>query len=444
MASQSQQARVLRICILQDRDVVQEQIIKAGDTVRVGESEKNTFVFPKTSLPAAEFPMFVNKGGKYHLCFTGSMKGKISSGGAIVGLNKLRTDPALSKQGEVWRYPLGESDRGKIMVDNVTVLFQFVQPPPTQAVTPIEGMDFRPLLFEDDDPALYGFLALFSALAVVFSVFIYMAPEPEPLSTQDIQERFAHIAERIKEKKEIEKPPEPVETDDSLSAERKDEEKPEEKVEEAPKEKKKPKSKLDEAKQRQEQKAALKSKIKIARIGTRGKSSGGTTSDAYEENVLSQLDNLEGSGVAVDGDVSGPRGSQGGKEDISIGDMKASGAGSTSGSSGPAIDMSNYKVQSESGDTSDVDRPENVEATVRKREGQLMYCYENQLRADPGLSGRIVIEWQISNNRVTSIRVESNGTGNEELASCIVKKIKRWRFEGVSGAVSWPFVFRKN
>ena len=126
MASQSQQSRVLRICILQDRDVVQERIIKAGDTVRVGESEKNTFVFPKTSLPAAEFPMFINKGGKYHLCFTGGMKGKISSGGAIVGLNKLRTDPSLSKQGEVWRYPLGESDRGKIMVDNVTVLFQFV------------------------------------------------------------------------------------------------------------------------------------------------------------------------------------------------------------------------------------------------------------------------------------------------------------------------------
>ena len=71
-----------------------------------------------------------------------------------------------------------------------------------------------------------------------------------------------------------------------------------------------------------------------------------------------------------------------------------------------------------------------------------MYCYENQLRADPGLSGRIVIEWQISNNRHQ--HVESNGMGNEELASCIVKKIKRWRFEGVSGAVSWPFVFRKN
>jgi hypothetical protein len=128
---------------------------------------------------------------------------------------------------------------------------------------------------------------------------------------------------------------------------------------------------------------------------------------------------------------------------MTIGDLKASAAQSTTGSSGPGVDMTSYKVQSEQGDTTEVDRPENVEATVRKREGQLMYCYESQLRADPSLSGRIVVEWQISNNRVTSVRVASNETGNDELATCITKKIKRWRFDGVSGAVSWPFVFRK-
>jgi hypothetical protein len=124
--------------------------------------------------------------------------------------------------------------------------------------------------------------------------------------------------------------------------------------------------------------------------------------------------------------------------------MKADGAGSTSGGDAVGIDISNYSMKSSQGDLGDTESPENVEATVRKREGQLMYCYENQLRADPSLSGRIVIEWQISNDRVTSIQVASNETGNDELASCIVKKIKRWRFEGASGAVSWPFVFRKN
>jgi hypothetical protein len=443
MATQAVNTRVLRICILQDRDVVQERIIKAGESVRVGESEKNTFVFPKTNLPAAEFPMFINKAGKYQLCFTGGMKGKISSGGAIVGLDKLRTDPSISKQGEVWRYPLTEADRGKVVVDNVTVLFQFVQPPPVQAVTPIEGMDFRPLLFDDDDPALYGFIALFSALAVVFSVFIYFAPEPDPMSSQAIQERFAHIVDRIREQKEIEEPP-PVETDDSLSAERDEKEEAKSEEQEKPKEAKKPKSKLEAAQERQKKMEAFKSKIKIAQIGTRGKSSGGTTSDAYEAGVLGQLDGLEGSGVALDNDPSLRTGSGGTQEDVSIGDMKADGAGSTSGGDAVGVDISDYSMKSSQGDLGDTESPENVEATVRKREGQLMYCYENQLRADPSLSGRIVIEWQISNDRVTSIQVASNETGNDELASCIVKKIKRWRFEGASGAVSWPFVFRKN
>ena len=440
MANRTQHSKVLRVCIIREKNEILERIIKAGESVRVGESEKNTFVFPKTSLPTSEFPLFINKGGRYQLCFTGGMKGKISSGGAVVGLDKLRTDPSISKQGAVWRYPIGEADRGKIVIDNVTVLFQFVQPPPVQAVTPIEGMDFRPLLFEDDDPAFYGFLALFSALAVVFSVFMFVAPDPPPMTSQAVKERFAHIVERIKEKKEEEKPP-PVETDESLKSDRKEKEKESEAQDKKAAEDKKPKTKLEKAQQRQAKKEAMQNKMKIALMGTRGKSSGGTTDSAYESRVLEQLDGVDG-GVQVGGPV-GPR--KGGEKtgDMSIGDLKAEGATATAGTAGPGVDITAYKVQSELGDTTEVDRPENVEATVRKREGQLMYCYESQLRADPSLSGRIVVEWQISNNRVTSVRVASNETGNSELASCITKKIKRWRFDGVSGAVSWPFVFRK-
>jgi len=444
MAAQSNTVKVLRICIIQDRDVLQERLIKAGDSVRVGESAKNTFVIPKTSLPAAEFPMFVNKGGKYHLQFTSSMRGKISSGGAVVGLDKLRADPSVAQQGDVWRYQLSVADKGKIAIDNVTVLFQFVQPPPVQAMTPIEGMDFRPLLFDEDDPALYGFLALFTALAMVFSLFIYVVPVPPMVSSKEIKDRFAHIAKQIKEREEVE-PPE-IDPDEALKAQRKDDEKPEKKPEEKAPDpvEKKPKTKLEKAQEREAQKAALKSQIKIARIGTRGRSSGGTTSDAYESSVLGNLDSLDGDGVALAGEVGGLRKGDTSREDVTIGDMKADGASTTSGATGPAVDTSKYKVQAESGDTADMEGAEDVEAVVKQRQGQLMYCYENELRADPGLSGRVEVEWQVSNKRVTSIRVASNSTGNDELAACIVKKIKRWRFgEGVQGAVSWPFVFRK-
>ena len=57
MASQTQPAKVLRIGIIQDGKIVRERLIKPGESVKVGESARNTFVFPKTSLPRAEFPL---------------------------------------------------------------------------------------------------------------------------------------------------------------------------------------------------------------------------------------------------------------------------------------------------------------------------------------------------------------------------------------------------
>ena len=38
----------------------------------------------------------------------------------------------------------------------VSVLFQFVVPPPVSVVTPLQQMDFRPRLLEEDDPTFLG------------------------------------------------------------------------------------------------------------------------------------------------------------------------------------------------------------------------------------------------------------------------------------------------
>lgn len=446
MAAQAQQAKVLRIGIIQDGKIVQERLIKQGETVHVGESPKNTFVFPKTALPRSEFPLFVAKGGAYHLHFTESMKGKISSGGAVVALDKLRGDPSVSKQAGVWRLPLTEQDRGKIGIDNVTVLFQYVPPPPVQAVRPIERMDFRPQMFDEDDPAFFVFLALFTALAVVFAVGIYLAPPPAELTFDQIDDRFTQLViERKKDTEKKERKEREVEED--LNPERKEAEKKPDEVKEAKVEKKpsKPKNKVEAAQQREAQKAALRKKMKIAKIGTRGKSSGGTTVDAWEDGLISDLKGVKGSEIAVDGFEDGVRGGNITTEDIDVeGDVGVGDAGASTGGNVPSLDMSQYEMQTGSGDTVDVDGAENVESVVRKRSGQLQYCYEEQLRSDPSLGGRVEVQWNVANQRVTAVSVINNTTGNDALAQCIAKKIKRWRFDSeTEGSVSWPFVFRK-
>jgi expansin (peptidoglycan-binding protein) len=66
------------------------------------------------------------------------------------------------------------------------------------------------------------------------------------------------------------------------------------------------------------------------------------------------------------------------------------------------------------------------------------------LKAVPNLQGRIEIGWSVFDGQVSGVYVVSNSTGDSELAGCIEKKIRRWRFPAgkVEGDISWPFVFK--
>src|SRR5688572_28386727 len=206
MASQARQQKVLRIGSIQDGKIVQERLVKAGETVTVGESPKNTFVFPKTHLPGPSFLLFKPSGKGYILNFTSEMKGKISSGGAVVALQKLNEDPSVTRKNGVATLPLTEQDRGKISVDGITVLFQFVAPPPSKAVKPIQQLDFRPRLIEEDDPVFIGFLGVWSALGIVLAIWVWQA-DPVVLTIDDVPQRFVKLVVEPKPAPPVELPP---------------------------------------------------------------------------------------------------------------------------------------------------------------------------------------------------------------------------------------------
>lgn len=446
MAGKSQQ-KVLRIGIIEDGKIVQERLIKAGETVTVGESAKNTFVFPKTHLPRAEYPLFVARSGKYVLNFTEQMKGKISSGGSVVGLDKLRSDPSVQSQGGSWRLPLTEQDRGKITVDNVTVLFQFVAPPPVQAVQPIQNMDFRPPLLQDDDPVFLGFLAIFSAIAAVFVVWALNTEVPEVTSLEQIPDRFTQLVMKPEE------PIEPVEdpTKEEIIDENAKAEKVDKKKEETPKEKpkEKPKNKVDAAKQQEALKQSVMQKsLLLKMLTTRGESGRGFAEDLFAEggDQMADLDAaLEGvGGVEVASAESELRQGKGGDtKDADIGDLAGVGGGTAEVGSGPATKIEG-KTELGAGDAIlDEGDVGSVKKTVQRNFGQLTYCYEQRLRQNPSLAGRVEIEWYVNGGRVTSAEVFANTTGDSELGQCIVKKIKRWSFPSeVQGEILYPFIFK--
>lgn len=444
MASQAEQAKVLRIMIIQDGKSVQERLVKAGDSVTIGESPKSMFVLANTGLPKSEYPLFVCSGGIYSLQFTTDMTGKVSSGGSVAGIDRLKGDPSVERHGDIWKLPLTEQDRGKVTFGSTTVLFQFVPPPPVQAVKPLGRQNFKPVWFEDDDPAFFGFLTLFSVLATIFAVGIYLAPEAPEAKFSDYSDRFAKTLEPAE-------PPEPrepkeKEIDEDLAPDRsKAKAKEAEPTEAKPKlsEKPPPRNKIEAAQQREQRLEEMRRQMKTQLLGTRGTSSAGTITDPFEGGTLESLGGLKSGEFSVDGDPQGTRGGNYTTDNMEV-DSEVD-AGEVQASQAAAAPRLKVSMDASKGDTFDLEDPGgSVDSVIRQRSGQLQACYEEQLRGNPGLSGRIEVQFNIRNGRVTAVEVIGNTSGNKALGDCIAQRVRRWRFgEDVNGPLTWSWMFRQ-
>lgn len=440
--AKARQSKVLRIGVIQDGKIVQERLLKAGEPVTIGESAKATFMLPKTGLPSPEFKLFEPSSEGYVLRFTSEMKGKISSGGAVVALSKLRGDNSIKREGDSWLLSLTEQDRGKVSIDKVTILFQFVAPPPAQAVKPIQAMDFRPRLLEDDDPVFLGFLAIWLALAVVLTIWVAYT-QPREVTLEDIPDRFKKVVMAEPEKAP---PPDEKPDEDAIKNDQVEETKPEPEAEE--KVEKKPETKVEKAKRQEDvrQEVLKESKLLLKLIGTRGENGGAATARVFgdEDQALGDLDaKLEASSGVTTDSAKATRGGEGtdlGAEDI--GDLAQGGGGTAEVSGGPEVKVAQVAagsgtVDEEIGDTGKVTN------VVKRYAGQLKYCYEKRLLDNPNLEGRVEIGWTVLDGKVEGLYVVSNSTGDGELANCIMKKVRRWTFPAeISGDIpSWPFVF---
>ncbi len=448
---QSLQQKVLRIGVVQDGKIVQERLIKAGEEVTVGESTKNLFVFPPTSLPK-RFQLFQpKKGGGYILHFTDGMEGKISYKNAIVPLEQLKQRGDAVRKGTDFVLPVSEGNRGKVSVGGVTILFQFVPPPP-EPMRAGAKMDFRPKLIEEDDPVFYGFLGLFAALATVLMIYVYNAEPVERVAIEEIPDRFTDIIMEAPEDtppEEVEPLVDPdaegekIERDDAAKSE--DVEVAEKKAAPTPAEK----EAAAEARRAKAQAEVANNPLLAAIIGTRGESgSEGKVQDLFGsddfagQDLDAALASVTGVDVATEAGLKAKEGSGGGpRTTAGIGDLKGGSTGEAGVGSGPAtvvkggVQLGQADAMLEEGDTA------SVQKVVRKYSGQVKYCYEAQLKSDPSLSGRVEVQFTVNKGRVASASVFGNSTGSDPLAKCIVGKVRKWKFpEEIQGDIVYPFV----
>ena len=446
MASSNQRNKVLRIGIVQDEQIVQEQLIRKPENVTVGESTKNTFVLPPCSLPK-RFPLFVAKGNRYFLQFTDSMVGKVSFKGAIRSLSDSRTTGDAVRRGGTWVLPIQENSRGKVVIDGISVLFQFVPAPP-QPMGRAVHMDFRPRFIEDDDPVFFGFLALFAALATSLVIYSHTVELSKVDLFLDSPERFADLLMEKDDKDEEEKE-EPEEVTDP-NAESQDVDDTDSKETEVVEAVEKVEVTQEERELQQAQKMEAEDQevdVLVAQLlGTLGAhNSGDSTQDHFAnldfqgqdaDALLRNATRMESStSIGVREEGSGPR------EGVDIGGVERGTAGNSAVSEGPAVEVEG-NVDLGAADIDAVEgEAQGVTSVVKRYKGRIKLCYDQALRSDPNLKGRIEIEFSVGRGRVLEAFISTNTTRNDDLANCILRKVKGLTFDqGVEADVIYPFV----
>ncbi|EAU67047.1 AgmX/PglI C-terminal domain-containing protein [Stigmatella aurantiaca] len=91
-----------------------------------------------------------------------------------------------------------------------------------------------------------------------------------------------------------------------------------------------------------------------------------------------------------------------------------------------------------------IDR-EAVAKVINSHLQEVHACYERALLKDPGLAGKVVLEWTIGNNgRVAAAKTKSSTLRNSAVESCILSNLKTWSFPSPKGGVviiTYPFLF---
>ena len=82
-----------------------------------------------------------------------------------------------------------------------------------------------------------------------------------------------------------------------------------------------------------------------------------------------------------------------------------------------------------------------INSVVRRYLPQVKQCHETRLKSDPTVAGRLVVDVDIENGTVISVKSSQNTTKDVALSKCVERKIKRWKFPSeCSDLASFPFV----
>lgn len=456
--------KVLRVGVIQNGRILDEQVFRKAETVFIGDSEKAHFVVPSSFL-SGKFPMFYFRSGHYELVLTQKMTGKIFLKGEPKDVEDLIKSGTLKRRGDDYVLPISEEYRGKIFIGNAIVLFQFVVPSPKPPKLRLPKSIRGSWTQHFDWPFVSIELVIMVFGYFFFAIYIANVPKPEPVELTDVPNRFAKliapeldVKDEVIEEKEIEDktPKEEKELDPNAQATAAKAKKVAEKQEEAaPKKVEKPRDASTIQREESVRVAEMQKKVAgkglLKMIGSVGEGgTGGFITDVLgdggkDRDIDSALSGVKQIGVATSSSQRSRKGDAGAVETAKIDDLKvekSEGAVAVKGRAEKAV------VGKASVGKTEVDGAvdsASVAKTIRGSSAAVKRCYDKALLANPTLKGKVSVTILINEKgRVESIDIAEDTLKDAETIKCIKGVIGRLRFpkpEGGPASVTFPFMF---
>ncbi len=433
--------KVLRIGIVQRGKIIDERELKRRESVSIGTDNKATFTVSSEALPA-NFNLFDYDGTSYHIRYLPGMDGRVQmDGGKVSHFQALEADGTVVDRGGARSVKIADTARGKVVIGDVTVLFQFKR----QAAAPVKPVlpaELRGSFLQTIDTQFATILTIVAVVCVSVVTYARSLPYVEPTSIEEIDTRFQKLImpDRIPQppKKRV------AEVDDGAKKEAsKKKAKPEKKPEKKPakassgKPAKAPKEELAK-------KVAGKGLLKV--LGSTRQGSSGALADVFSEgddtesSLSDAFSGVQGVDIASDGGA-GTRGGGSG-EGVGIGELGTSGGGSVASGKKTEASIAGRAV-AEAPEVDGELTAAQINRVMKRNMSAIKSCYERALKRDPSLKGKLLIEFEILENGRTSMVEFGGSLRSSDVESCIKKRAKYWRFpkpDGGSVFVSIPVV----
>lgn len=466
--------KLLRVAVVQDRRVVEERLIRGEGDVTIGTGPKNTFVL-KGNLPK-QTTVFEGRGpGRFALAFERGQDGRIEleSGSDKFTPSELADKGKAQKKGKAFVIDLTDKARGKVSVGDVSILFQFVDPPSAAMRAPLPMAVKGGIINQIEWPFLYIMAAsfiLFGGSTTGLDIwwkqtgqYYYSPSSAERARLYDLirAEVQAKKEKKPEEKKEEEKKDEAVVAAEAAEAAPTPEP---EKPKAAPK-KAAPRVSKDAPRETNKTKlaAAVKQKTFLHVLGTTGGTGPGELDTlgggVHAQNIANAFD-LEGgiaqnreSGAAGGVFVGGPQAAEAGDgqkyKTLSQGEAGGERIATTQVKTAEKANEVKINANVRDGSVSGQDGAgsidkDSVARVFSRRKSAIKYCYERALKLNSNVKGKVVIRFTIGTaGRITSVQASQNTTGDPGIADCIIEKVQGWRFDPPSGGsvtFSYPFL----